>query len=430
MLSTALDYVNITAMTALPMSMDTVRTIDRSTGVGILAVVGLAVVCIIALRTDAAWPVFWVSGVAFGVICQRSRFCFVAGFRDLFLMKQGRMMRGIIAGLAIGTVGFAMIMATVIPNPGSGVLPSDAHILPLGIATVLGGLMFGFGMVLSGGCVSGTLYRMGEGYLGSWVAIFGVLVGLYVMARTWNWWWDNQISMDRLSWLPTDLNYTGAVVITFVLLGVAYGAVSWWERRAFAGMNFTLPVIPGSATEPAAPGADTTLGALARKVFRAEWTPLVGGIALAAVNILIFIRYRPLGVVGELTRWSTDFANNIGAGVGELNGINDIPGCVPRFVEGTWFTDAFMLNAGIIAGAFTAALLAREFRLRVPRGPRRYIQSLGGGLIMGYGAGLGLGCTIGAFFSAIPSLALNGWVYAIALAIGAYGGTAFIRRFP
>ncbi|MCY4615626.1 MAG: YeeE/YedE thiosulfate transporter family protein, partial [Chloroflexi bacterium] len=113
-----------------------------------------------------------------------------------------------------------------------------------------------------------------------------------------------------------------------------------------------------------------------------------------------------------------------------LEGISDIPGCVPRFVEGTWFTDAFMLNAGIIAGAFTAALLAREFRLRVPRGPRRYIQSLGGGLIMGYGAGLGLGCTIGAFFSAIPSLALNGWIYAIALAIGAYGGTAFIRRFP
>ncbi len=430
MLSSGLNYVNITRMSALPMSMSTVRTIDRSTGAGILAVVGLAIIYVLALRTDAAWPVFWVTGVAFGAICQRSRFCFVAGFRDLILMKQGRMMRGIIAGLAIGTAGFAMIMATVLPNPGIGTLPSDAHILPLGIATVLGGLMFGFGMVLSGGCVSGSLYRMGEGYLGSWVAIFGVLVGLYAMARTWNWWWDNQISSDRLSWLPTDLTYTGAIVITFVLLGLAWVGVSWWERRAFAGMNFTLPVIPGSSAPPAAPGADTTLSALARKIFRTEWTPLIGGIALAAINILLFIRYRPLGVVGEMTRWSTDFADNLGAGVGELNGISDIPGCVPRFVEGTWFTDAFMLNVGIIAGAFTAALLAREFRLRVPRGPRRYIQSLGGGLIMGYGAGLGLGCTIGAFFSAIPSLALNGWIYAIALAIGAYGGTAFIRRFP
>ena len=145
---------------------------------------------------------------------------------------------------------------------------------------------------------------------------------------------------------------------------------------------------------------------------------------------MLFIRYRPLGVVGELSRWSSDLAGNIGAGVGELKGISDIPGCVPRFVEGTWITDAFMLNVGIVAGAFTAALLAREFRPRVPRGPRRYVQSLGGGVVMGYGAGLGLGCTLGAFFSAIPSLALNGWIYVIALAVGAYAGTSFIRRFP
>ncbi len=337
------------------------------------------------------------------------------------------MMRGIIAGLAVGTVGFAMIMATVVPNPGSGVLPSDAHILPLGIATVLGGLLFGFGMVLSGGCVSGSLYRMGEGYLGSWVAIGGVLVGLYGLNRTWNWWWDNQISTDRISWLPTDLTYTGAIVVTLALFGLAFFAVSWWERRAFAGMTFTIPITSATSTG-AAPG--TTLSGLARRVFRDEWTPLIGGIALAAVNIMLFIRYRPIGVVGELSRWSSDFAVNFGAGVGELKGISDIPGCVPRFVEGTWFSDAFMLNAGIIAGAFTAALLAREFRLRVPRGPRRYVQSLAGGVVMGYGAGLGLGCTIGAFFSAIPSLALNGWIYAVALAVGAYAGTAVIRRFP
>ncbi len=403
------------------------RTIDRSTLAGLLALAALAAVYLLALRVDAAWPVFWVAGVAFGAISQRSRFCFVAGFRDLFLMRQGRMIRGIIAGLAVGTVGFAMIMATVVPNPASGVLPSDAHILPLGIATVLGGLLFGFGMVLSGGCVSGSLYRMGEGYVGSWVAIGGVLLGLYALNRTWNWWWDNQISSDRISWLPTDLTYTGTIVLTLALFGLAFLAVSWWERRGFSGMTFTIPI---ASADPAAPKPGTTLAGLARRVFRDEWTPLIGGIALAAVNILLFIRYRPLGVVGELSRWSSDVAVNFGAGVGELKGISDIPGCVPRFVEGTWFSDAFMLNVGIIAGAFTAALLAREFRPRVPRGPRRYVQSLAGGVVMGYGAGLGLGCTLGAFFSAIPSLALNGWIYAVALAVGAYAGTAFIRRFP
>ena len=403
------------------------RAMDRSTAGGLLSLVGLAVVYLLALSADAAWPVFWVVGVAFGAICQRSRFCFVAGFRDLFLMRQGRMLRGIIAGLAVATAGFAMVMATIVPNPGSGVLPSDAHILPLGIATVLGGLLFGYGMVIAGGCVSGSLYRMGEGYIGSWVAIGGVLIGLYALNRTWNWWWDNQISGDIIAWIPTNFTYTWAIVFTFVLLALAFAAVSWWERRGITAMSVAIPI---SSAAPESTGPDTTLAAVARKVFRAEWTPLIGGTALAAVNILLFIRYRPIGVVGELSRWVSDIADSVGAGVGELNGISDIPGCVPRFVEGTWFTDAFMLNAGIIAGAFTAALLAREFRLRVPRSPRRYLQSLGGGVVMGYGAGLGLGCTIGAFFSAIPSLALNGWVYALALAVGAYAGTAFIRRFP
>ncbi len=405
----------------------TARAIDRSTAGGLLSLAGLAVVYLLALSADAAWPVFWVVGIAFGAICQRSRFCFVAGFRDLFLMRQGRMLRGIIAGLAVATAGFAMVMATIVPNPGSGVLPSDAHILPLGIATVLGGLLFGYGMVIAGGCVSGSLYRMGEGYIGSWVAIGGVLIGLYALNRTWNWWWDNQISNDIIAWIPTSFTYTGAIVTTLALLALAFVGVSWWERRGFSGVPIAIPI---RTATPARAELETTLAAIGRKVFRGEWTPLIGGVALASVNILLFIRYRPLGVVGELSRWVSDLSDGLGAGVGELKGISDIPGCVPRFVEGSWLTDAFMLNVGIIAGAFTAALLAREFRLRVPRSPRRYVQSLAGGVVMGYGAGLGLGCTIGAFFSAIPSLALNGWVYALALAVGAYFGTAFIRRFP
>ena len=145
---------------------------------------GIVVVYLLALRGDSALPVFWAIGIAFGFVVQRSRFCFVAGFRDLFLAHQGRMMRGILAGLAVAAIGFAMVMATVVPNPASGVLPSDAHILPLGLATVLGGLMFGVGMVLAGGCDSGSLYRMGEGYLGSWVAIGGGMIGLESTSST------------------------------------------------------------------------------------------------------------------------------------------------------------------------------------------------------------------------------------------------------
>jgi uncharacterized membrane protein YedE/YeeE len=389
---------------------------------------GIVVVYLLALRGDSALPVFWAIGIAFGFVVQRSRFCFVAGFRDLFLAHQGRMMRGILAGLAVAAIGFAMVMATVVPNPASGVLPSDAHILPLGLATVLGGLMFGVGMVLAGGCVSGSLYRMGEGYLGSWVAIGGVMIGLYALNRTWNWWWDFSIASDRMIWLPGELGYTGAIVLTGALLGAALLAVGWWERRSpYAG--FTIPITVRSS-EDVDDKRPNELVSLYRTIVRREWSPVTGGVLLALVNVGLFIRYRPLGVVGEISRWSSDLAGQFGAGVGTLKGLDGLAGCVPRAPEGMWFTEAFMLNGGIVMGAFAAAVLSQEFKLRVPRQPRRYLQSLGGGVVMGYGAGLGLGCTIGAFFSAIPSLALNGWVYAASLAVGAYVGVVIIRRFP
>ncbi len=96
--------------------------------------------------------------------------------------------------------------------------------------------------------------------------------------------------------------------------------------------------------------------------------------------------------------------------------------------DGSFFNHMLFLVAGMGFGSFAAAVGAGEFKLRAPKRPVRYAQSLGGGVIMGYGAGIGMGCTIGAFFSSIPSLALNGWVFAAFLALGAWIGTRAIQR--
>ena len=104
--------------------------------------------------------------------------------------------------------------------------------------------------------------------------------------------------------------------------------------------------------------------------------------------------------------------------------------CAQVLTDGTWITHGLFLNVGIVLGAAASSVFSGEFKVRVPRSPVRYIQSLVGGGIMGYGAGLGLGCTLGAFFSAVPSLALNGWVYAIGLTIGAFIGVKIIKRLP
>lgn len=54
---------------------------------------------------------------------------------------------------------------------------------PLGLNNIIGGLMFGIGMVLAGGCASGVLYRAGEGYITAFTAIFGIFTGIAVYAE-------------------------------------------------------------------------------------------------------------------------------------------------------------------------------------------------------------------------------------------------------
>ncbi|MDA0301624.1 MAG: YeeE/YedE family protein [Chloroflexi bacterium] len=380
---------------------------------------------LVALGAGTSLATFFAVGTAVGFTLQRARLCFVSAFRDLFMLHQGRTARGLLVGLGVGTLGFAMVMGTIVADPFAGRSPDDAHILPVGIATVIGGGLFGLGMVLAGGCVSGSLYRMGEGYVGSWVSMAGVMVGLYALNRTWNWWWDVSISTSPRVWFPANIGYTGAIVITLALLAAAYVGTLWWERKQAFVANVTI-----RRAQPAPPAsvADDVRVAL-RGVFRREWSPLAGGVVLAMLNVLLFIKYRPLGVVGEISRWANDLGSAAGVPVAVQKGLEGLAGCAAALTEGaSWFTDGFMLNIGIIVGAFVAAVLARDFRLRVPRQPQRYVQSLGGGVIMGYGAGLGLGCTLGAFYSAIPSLALNGWVYAVAMAGGALIGTRIIRR--
>ena len=372
--------------------------------------------------------VFWLAGIAFGITVQRSRFCFTSAFRDFFLLGQTRILKGMLVGLAVCTVGFVMVMSTVSPNPGFGAPPSDANVLPVGLSTLIAGTLFGIGMVLAGGCVSGSLYRMGEGYVGSWLAIGGVMVGLFLLNNSWNWWWDNLISSEPQIWMPAEISYTGALMLTTFLMATLLYLAVWRERRATAG--FVMPEIKRKSQENNPANTTSEITGYFRNIFRKEWSPIVGGIALGIINILLFIRFRPLGVVGEISRWTTSLSSSLGLQELHLKGMEGLGACAMTVAEGSWFTSGFFLNFGIVAGALASALFAREFKLRIPQTPIRYVQSIVGGVIMGYGAGLGLGCTLGAFFSAVPSLALNGWVYAVGLAVGAYLGVQWIKRFP
>lgn len=113
-------------------------------------------------------------GIAFGAILQRGRFCIAAAARDLFLTKDTYLAKGVLYAILFTSIGFFLAQS-------QGLL--ELQIKPLGLQNVVGGLLFGVGMVIAGGCASGVLFRAGEGYITAFTAILGVLFGMAVYAE-------------------------------------------------------------------------------------------------------------------------------------------------------------------------------------------------------------------------------------------------------
>ena len=396
--------------------------VHPQTLVGLLVLAGLAVLTLAGSRADPAFGIFAALGVAIGAALQRSRFCFNSAFRDLIQFRSGRTMKGVIVGMAVATAGFGVHMRNLLPNPSLGPIAPEAHAVPLSVALLTGGILFGMGMVIAGGCTSGSLYRIGEGYLASWASLAGILCGLVLISHHWNWWWQRVIRSAPVVWLPRYLGYGGAVAATLVGLALAYVLVLWIESRGGVGVQeYTAPAGARSFREK--------LHEIVTALFGRGWPAPAGGAVLGFLNVLSYNAHMPWRIVGELSRWGNAAAAAVGWGPGALQGTEELSACVVT-VGGGVLTHGFLLNVGLIGGSLAAALLAHEFKWRIPRRPIRYAQSLGGGVLMGYGSGLALGCTAGAFFSAVPSLAVNGWIFAMALVAGASVGLRVINRIP
>lgn len=107
-----------------------------------------------------------LAGFAIGFIIHRSRLCFARAFREPFVTAEGDMTKAVIMALAIGIPIAALLFQKKIIDPYAAIPPT------FWIGSLLGGIIFGIGMIFAGGCASGTLWRMGEGHLKLWVTMF------------------------------------------------------------------------------------------------------------------------------------------------------------------------------------------------------------------------------------------------------------------
>ena len=172
---------------------------------------------------------FWVTGLAFGYILQRARFCFTAAMRDPFLTGGTNLTKAVLLAFAITSIGFIAIKygAYVQGLP----IPGQAYVVPISLATAIGAFMFGIGMVISGGCASGTLMRVGEGFTMQLLSLFFFVVGSLWGAHDFGWWKLNVILNGKAVFLPDIFGWLGAVVIQLLIIALLWIAADKWANR-------------------------------------------------------------------------------------------------------------------------------------------------------------------------------------------------------
>lgn len=159
-----------------------------------------------------------------------------------------------------------------------------------------------------------------------------------------------------------------------------------------------------------APQPQSLRGALAgtyATLFGQQWPVWIGGVLFGAINVFLFAFEKPWSASDGVRNWGDWFFNSIGVSSVEI---------IDPYLYST-----SLLNFGIIGGAMAAALLARQFKVRMAP-PWELFKGVVGGCLMGVGSALAFGCNIGGFFSATAALSLSGLVMMVSLMAGAVVG--------
>jgi len=199
---------------------------------GIIAVILIIVVAIWLNSRSTMIAFFWITGIAFGYILQRGRFCFTASMRDPYLTGSTSMTRAVIIALAITTIGFTAIKYGY--SIAGLSIPGMSYVVPVSFATLIGAFLFGIGMVIAGGCASGTLMRVGEGFFMNLLALFFFVVGSLIGAHDFGWWKEHIISKGSAVFLPDVFGWMGAVIVQLLALLLIYIIAEKYEKKRSA----------------------------------------------------------------------------------------------------------------------------------------------------------------------------------------------------
>ena len=328
-----------------------------------------------------------VGGFA-GFALYHASFGFTAAWRRMSRERRGRGLRAqmVLIGL---TCAVTYLLIGFEDHIGVNMHPV---VMPMGLSSALGALVFGIGMQMGGGCASGTLFTSGGGSSRMIIVLAFFILGSVWATQHIPGFWRQLPEMTGVPNLPrtsliTEFGPLGAVAALFGFCGLVIWGSRFVERKAHGDLEDTAPT---------------------QSLIHGKWSLLAGAVALAIVGVLCFVIFqRPWGVTAGFALWGAKILHGVGVPVNEWAYWQ---GWRANQLEGSVFANrTSLMNFGIVFGAMGAAALAGRFKPTLKLSRRDVLTAIVGGLLMGYGARLSFGCNIGAYLGGIVSGSLHGW---------------------
>lgn len=365
----------------------------------------MAAMDIAALQQQHAlvlWAAFAV-GTAFGFIAQRTHFCTMGAISDIVNMGAWTRMRMWAMAVGVAMIGFhAMGWLGWIDTTQT--IYTSGRIVWL--SALVGGALFGLGMVLASGCGSKTLVRIGAGSLKSLVVFFVMGFAAFATLR-------GVVAVLRVNTLDTvafDLSLGSALPVW------VSSALGW--NLGLTGLLVAL-LVGGALMAWAFMDADLRTG-----------NNLLGGLGLGLVITSMWWVSGHLGFVPEHpeTLEAVYLATNTGR-------MESLTFTAPMAYTLDWviffsdtskvLTTGVVTVLGVVAGSFVQAMVGKSFRWEGFRSTQDTALHLGGAVLMGVGGVIALGCTVGQGLSGLSTLSLTSMIAVTGIVLGAIGGFRF-----
>lgn len=337
-------------------------------------------------------------GLVFGAIVLATNFCTMGAVADIVTFGDYRRFRSWILAAGVALIGTQTLAALGAADLGQSIYMRGALDW---LGSLAGGLIFGFGMVLAGGCPSRNLVRAGAGDLRALTSL--AVMGLFAHMAMGGLLGPIRRAVQGASEIALPAGVTPS------LADMATHMAGWndaaWVRLAAAGVLAALAF--GYCFGDAR--------------FRSSWRHVLGG---AAVGLCAVAGW------GVTTLAQDDFAEIriIPASLSFIRPVAESIDYLTRFTGAKIMGFGVAVTFGCVAGALGAALATGRFRILGFADPADTGRNLAGAALMGVGGVMALGCSIGQGVTGISTMAAGSFLAFAAMAAGAVLGVKYLER--